>query len=157
AEEARIAGRLQHPGVPPVHDLGRLPDGRAFLAMKLIRGDTLEALLRDRHDPSHDRGRFVAVFEQVCQAVAYAHSQGIIHRDLNPANGRVGTFGEVQVMDGGLAKVLGSRERPRPEQVDAPTAEADGRPTAQGFTQAGSVLGTPAYMPPEQAAGASGK
>ena len=74
-DEARIAGQLQHPGIPPVHDLGTLPDGRPFLAMKLIKGRTLDALLGDRPDPAADRGRFVAAFEQVCQAVAYAHAR----------------------------------------------------------------------------------
>src|SRR5262249_38149978 len=99
ADEARITGQLQHPGIPPVHALGTLPDGRPFLAMKLIKGDTLDDLLKQRPDPSADRGRFVAAFEQVCQAVAYAHAHGVIHRDLKPANVMVGSFGEVQVMD----------------------------------------------------------
>src|SRR5262249_56881253 len=74
AGEARITGQLQHPSIPPVHDLGTLPDGRPFLAMKLIKGQTLEALLKTRPDPSAERGRFVAAFEQVCQAIGYAHS-----------------------------------------------------------------------------------
>src|SRR5262249_53194055 len=107
ADEARITGQLQHPNIPAVHDLGTLADGRPFLAMKLIKGDTLDALLKQRSDASADRGRVVAAFEQVCQAVAYAHAHGVIHRDLKPANVMVGSFGEVQVMDWGLAKVLG--------------------------------------------------
>src|SRR5262245_56725451 len=82
--EARITGQLQHPGVPAVHQAGTLPDGRPFLAMKLIKGRTLDELLADRPDPGHDRGRFVAAFEQVCQAVAYAHDRGVVHRDLKP-------------------------------------------------------------------------
>src|SRR5208282_2431225 len=104
--------------VPPVHDLGALPDGRPFLAMKLIKGHTLEVLLTSRPDPSHDRGRLVAVFEQVCQALAYAHTHGVIHRDLKPGNVMVGAFGEVQVMDWGLAKVLatGGEKPERPGQ-----------------------------------------
>src|SRR6185436_16979646 len=105
-DEARITGQLQHPNIPAVHDLGTLPDGRPFLAMKLIKGDTLEELLKARPDPATHRGRFVAVFEQVCQAMAYAHAHDVIHRDLKPANVMVGAFGEVQVMDWGLAKVL---------------------------------------------------
>src|SRR5262245_50092007 len=82
AGEARITGQLQHPSIPPVHDLGTLPDGRPFLAMKLIKGRTLDELLKTRPDPAADRGRLVAVFEQVCQALAYAHSHDVIHRDL---------------------------------------------------------------------------
>jgi tetratricopeptide (TPR) repeat protein/tRNA A-37 threonylcarbamoyl transferase component Bud32 len=157
ADEARIAAQLQHPGIPPVHDLGALPDGRPFLAMKLIKGDTLADLLRQRPDASAERGRFVAVFEQICQALAYAHAHEVIHRDLKPANVMVGSFGEVQVMDWGLAKVL-SRERERvlsdPNATVGATAVVSVRDSADQFTQAGSVLGTPAYMPPEQAIGA---
>jgi hypothetical protein len=99
ADEARITGQLQHPAIPPVHDLGSLPDGRPFLAMKLIKGNTLDALLKARTNPGEDRGRFVAVSEQVCQALEFAHAHGVIHRDLKPANVMVGSFGEVQVMD----------------------------------------------------------
>ncbi len=157
ADEARIAGQLQHPGIPPVHDLGTLPDGRPFLAMKLIKGDTLDDLLKARPDPSADRGRFVAAFEQICNALAYAHAHDVIHRDLKPANVMVGAFGEVQVMDWGLAKVLASRERERPEDPDetaAGTQVVSLRESDGSFTQAGSVLGTPAFMPPEQAVGA---
>ena len=159
ATEARIAGQLQHPGIPPVHDLGTLADGRPFLAMKLINGDTLDERLKQRRDPADDRGYFVGVFEQVCQAVAYAHSRGVIHRDLKPANVMVGNFGEVQVMDWGLAKVLASRGRESPESDD-PDATSGGTivRTEPGSdadaTQAGSAIGTPAYMPPEQAIGA---
>ena len=111
ADEARITGQLQHPNIPAVHDLGTLPDGRPFLAMKLIKGDTLDEQLKRRAAPSADRGRFVAAFEQVCHAVEFAHAHGVIHRDLKPANVMVGNFGEVQVMDWGLAKVLGERPR----------------------------------------------
>jgi serine/threonine-protein kinase len=158
-DEARIAGQLQHPGIPPVHDLGTLPDGRPFLAMKLIKGRTLDALLRDRPDLAGDRGRFLAAFEQVCQAVAYAHAHRVIHRDLKPSNVMVGAFGEVQVMDWGLAKVLADR----PEVTPEPPSDSDERLVTEirsardedgSETQAGSVLGTPGYMAPEQAAGA---
>jgi tetratricopeptide (TPR) repeat protein len=161
AGEAHIAAQLQHPGIPPVHDLGALANGQPFLAMKLIKGGTLDVMLAARPNPDHDRGRFVAIFERVCQALAYAHAHGVIHRDLKPANIMVGAFGEVQVMDWGLAKILGSRERERPE--DDPQATTGGtevvslRDSDGSFTQAGSVLGTPAYMPPEQAVGAIGK
>ncbi len=157
-DEARIAGQLQHPGIPAVHDLGTLPDGRPFLAMKLVKGNTLEALLRDRVASAVERGRFVAVFEQICQAIGYAHAHQVIHRDLKPSNVMVGSFGEVQVMDWGLAKVLASRERERPEldagETAAGTKIQSTRDSDGSETQAGSVLGTPAFMPPEQAIGA---
>ena len=156
ADEARIAGQLQHPGIPPVHDLGTLPDGRPFLAMKLIKGQNLSQLLAGRTDAAADRGRLVAVFEQVCQALAYAHSHGVVHRDLKPANVMVGAFGEVQVMDWGLAKVLGETPETKadPEATTAATQVVSLRDSDDKFTQTGSVLGTPAYMPPEQAIGA---
>jgi tetratricopeptide (TPR) repeat protein len=158
ADEACITGQLQHSNIPAVHDLGVLPDGRPFLAMKLIKGETLEDLLKHRGDDAEGRGRFVAAFEQVCQAVAYAHAHDVLHRDLKPANVMVGAFGEVQVMDWGLAKVLGARpgERTDPEETTAGTAVVSLRDSDDLFTQAGSVLGTPAFMPPEQAAGAVG-
>jgi len=122
--EARLAGQLQHLGVVPVHDLGRLADGRPFFAMKLIEGRTLTELLRERPDLGHDLPRFLRYFEAVCQAVGYAHSRGFIHRDLKPANVMVGAFGEVQLMDWGLAKVL-------PSELDShmPKASAKGPPS----------------------------
>src|SRR4051812_35978229 len=141
-DEARIAGQLQHPGIPAVHDLGTLPDGRPFLAMRLIKGRTLEALLHGRGPGSPN---LVAVFEQVCQAVGYAHAHGVVHRDLKPANVMIGAFGEVQVMDWGLAKVLtagGGAPRRRPgEDPDATlgTEIRSLRDTGDG-TQAGSLL-----------------
>jgi tetratricopeptide (TPR) repeat protein len=159
-DEARITGQLQHPGIPPVHDLGTLPNGRPFLAMKLIKGQTLDAILKARPDPSDDRGRFLAIFEQLCQAVAYAHAHHVIHRDLKPANVMVGAFGEVQVMDWGLAKVLTNREPPQSEateheaEMTAAMSEVESNRDDDSATKAGSVLGTPAYMPPEQAIGA---
>ena len=158
AEEARIAARLQHPGVAPVHDLGTLADGRPFLAMKLIRGRTLADLLHERPTPAADLPRLFTIFEAICQAVGYAHSKGVIHRDLKPGNVMVGAFGEVQVMDWGLAKVLGERlglpppeDDPNATAAHAPASEMAATPADR--TQAGSLLGTPAYMPPEQAAG----
>jgi eukaryotic-like serine/threonine-protein kinase len=154
-DEARIAGQLQHPGIPAVHAQGTLPDGRPFLVMKLVGGRTLDELLKDRPDPAADRARFLAAFEQVAQAVAYAHSRGVIHRDLKPHNVMVGTFGEVQVMDWGLAKVLAAGPA---DQAGRPPSDATGTgiqttPEARSSTQIGSVLGTPAFMPPEQAGG----
>jgi hypothetical protein len=156
-DEARITGQLQHPAIPPAHDVGTLPDGRPFLVMKLIKGETLDDLLRHRPDPAAERGRLVAVFEQVCQAIAYAHSHQVIHRDLKPSNVMVGAFGEVQVMDWGLAKVLSDRRDQGSGDPDETTGGTEVRTQRDGedqFTQAGSVLGTPAYMPREQAIGA---
>jgi serine/threonine-protein kinase len=163
-EEAQIGGQLQHPGVVPVYDIGRFGD-RPFFTMKLVKGQTLAALLAARADPNVDRPHLLGIALQVCQTLAYAHAKGVIHRDLKPANVIVGAFGEVQVMDWGLAKVLAeggiadeertSRERERP--VDGTlirTARSSGSAGSYGTdTEAGSLLGTPAYMPPEQANG----
>lgn len=158
-EEAQIGGQLQHPGIVPVHELGRLPDGRMFIAMKLVRGRTLAALMAARQSPGDERTRFLAIFEQVCQTVAYAHSKGVIHRDLKPSNVMVGSFGEVQVMDWGLAKVLNQGGTADDERAvsDGDDASAirtwrDGSEMLESHP--GSVLGTPSYMAPEQARGA---
>jgi serine/threonine-protein kinase len=155
-EEAQITGQLQHPGIPPILDVGTLPDGRPFIAMRLIKGQTLGELLAQRASPADDLSRFVGIFEQVAQTLAYAHSKHIIHRDVKPANILVGPFGEVQVVDWGLAKVLhkdeggrmkaeSSKDRSGPSFI-LPPSSLDG-------SHAGSVLGTPGYMAPEQARG----
>jgi tetratricopeptide (TPR) repeat protein len=159
ADEAHITAQLQHPAIPPVHDQGSLPDGRPFLAMKLIKGETLNEQLADRSDPGSGRGRFLATFENICQALAYAHDRHVIHRDLKPANVMVGSFGEVQVMDWGLAKVLNQRPSGAtdPDETHGGTEIRSTRDSDGSETHAGSVLGTPAYMPPEQAVGAIGK
>jgi serine/threonine-protein kinase len=153
-DEARITGQLQHPGIPPVHEVGVLPDGRPFFAMKLIKGRTLDELLKARSSPTEDLPRFLTIFEQICQTLAYAHSKGVIHRDLKPGNVMIGAFGEVQVMDWGLAKVLASRGREAPED-DAETSGIPVTRTATGTlaSRPGDVVGTPAYMAPEQARG----
>ena len=157
-DEARITAQLQHPGIPPVFEVGRLADDRPYLAMKLIKGRTLEELLKERPEPASDRGRFLAVFQQICQAVGYAHSKHILHRDLKPANVMVGAFGEVQVMDWGLAKLLASRTAGPRTSRSAGTETTCGTviQTARepdSATLAGSMLGTPAFMAPEQAGG----
>jgi eukaryotic-like serine/threonine-protein kinase len=147
--EAQVTGQLQHPGIPPVHEVGSLEDGQPFLAMKLIRGQTLDELFKHRRGPAEELPRWLAAFAQVCQAVGYAHSRGVVHRDLKPANIMVGAFGEVQVMDWGLAKV---RSAGGADLVE----EASGIATVRGAgeqTERGRVLGTPAYMAPEQARG----
>jgi Tfp pilus assembly protein PilF len=161
-EEAGITGRLQHPGIPPAHEVGRLADGRPYFSMKLIEGRTLADLLAERTTPQTDLPRFLKTFEQIAQTLAYAHSQRVIHRDLKPSNVMVGAFGEVQVMDWGLAKRLpreaaavdpqgapDESNRAEPTSVET-VAEAD---TAGSHTQAGQVLGTFSYMAPEQARG----
>jgi hypothetical protein len=156
-DEARITGQLQHPGVPAVHQVGYLPGGRPFLAMRLIRGRTLDELLADGRGEPGRSPNLLAVFEQVCQAVGYAHAHGVVHRDLKPANVMVGAFGEVQVMDWGLAKVLSGAAAARGGAADpAATLGTEIRATRDSSeeTQAGSLLGTPAFMPPEQAIGA---
>lgn len=99
--ESRITARLNHPGIPPVHAMGTLPDGVTYLAMKLVIGHTLAREMEARGST------LLEIFHQVCHAVGYAHSKGIIHRDLKPANVMVGEFGEVQVMDWGLARYDG--------------------------------------------------
>jgi tetratricopeptide (TPR) repeat protein len=155
-EEAQITGQLQHPGIPPIHEIGVLPDGRPFFAMKLIKGQSLAELLHQRRQPSEGLPRLLAIFVHVCQTLAYAHSKRVIHRDLKPSNVMVGKFGEVQVMDWGLAKVLGTKDAAAEseERVDAAgrriQTEAD---SVWDLTRSGCGFGTPAYMPPEQALG----
>jgi tetratricopeptide (TPR) repeat protein len=143
-EEAKVMARLQHPGIPPVHATGHLADGRPFLAMKLIRGQTLFHLLLDR--PADPVARFLPAFEQVCQAIGYAHSLGVLHRDLKPGNIMIGPFGEAQVMDWGLAKFVSGP--PCSALSDTPCTSPN-----PARTRLGSLLGTPAYMAPEQARG----
>jgi tetratricopeptide (TPR) repeat protein/tRNA A-37 threonylcarbamoyl transferase component Bud32 len=160
--EAEITGNLEHPGIVPVYGLGQDADGRPFYAMRLIPGDSLKQAIQRFHaadtadrDPGERTlamrellGRFVAV----CNAVAYAHSRGVVHRDLKPANVMLGPYGETLVVDWGLAKPFRLSE-------DRKNAEGDTlRPAFAGGlepTQVGRALGTPSYMPPEQAAGQS--
>jgi serine/threonine-protein kinase len=156
-EEAQIGGQLQHPGIVPVYELGTFADRRPYFTMKLVKGRTLAALLHARNSPQDELPRFLDIFEQVCQTVAYAHARGVIHRDLKPANVMVGSFGEVQVMDWGLAKVLKeggvADERPAPPEPEASVIRTVRSKSDVDDSQPGSVLGTPAYMAPEQAGG----
>ncbi len=139
--EARIIARLEHPSIVPIHDVGRLPDGRVFYTMKLVRGRRL-----DQHARAAGAvPELLRQYERVCEAVAFAHDAGVIHRDLKPENVMVGPFGEVLVMDWGVAKLRGERGPPRAAGGPAPDGTND--------TDHGTVLGTPGYMAPEQAAG----
>lgn len=149
-EEAQITSQLQHPGIPAIYQVGLLSNDRPFLAMKLIKGRTLEELMRGGEPINH-----LAVFEAMAQAVGFAHAHNVIHRDLKPTNIMVGAFGEVQVMDWGLAKILGAPPTQLPSAMEtrAPTVIQSLRDSSSHHTQAGSVLGTPAFMAPEQAIG----
>ena len=147
--EAKITARLPHPGIPPVYALGTLADGRPYLVMKLIEGPTLADELRHA-----DRPRLPASFERICETVGFAHALGIVHRDLKPSNVMVGAFGEVLVMDWGLAR--GTRnegEAKPPAEPFASTPRSELRAPHFQETQAGAIKGTPAFMAPEQARG----
>lgn len=151
-EEAQIAAQLQHPGIVPIHEIGRI-DGRPYFTMKLVRGETLTARIRQRGHGKDQLPALLRIFDSLCRTLAYAHARGVVHRDLKPANIMVDAFDEVQVMDWGLAKVgAASVEDPSPV-ADEPTIET--LRTAGNGTEslAGQVMGTPAYMAPEQARG----
>jgi serine/threonine protein kinase len=165
--EARLTGFLQHPGVPPIYDFGELVCGSKYLVMKLVEGETFAQRLSNQSTIGslHES---LAIFEQVVQTIAYAHAQGIVHRDIKPHNIMVGKFGEVQVMDWGMAKSFNSSCRQleakefsnrNPPEVAAANETAVNsidsslRDVERNATMAGDVFGTPAYMPPEQAQG----
>jgi serine/threonine protein kinase len=148
--EAQVLARLEHPGLVPVHDLGMLPDGRLFYAMKLVRGRRLDEHVRGLRSPAARLG----VFLRICDAVAFAHAHGVIHRDLKPQNVMVGPFGEVLVLDWGVAKMLADPEPATPPPI-APPPPREVDVEAATLTAAGTVLGTPGYMAPEQARGES--
>jgi tetratricopeptide (TPR) repeat protein len=157
-DEAKIAGQLQHPGIVPVYYLGMLTDDRPYFAMKLVKGRTLATLLSNRAHPSENLSQLLGIFEQISQALAYTHSRGVIHRDLKPSNVMIGRFGEVQVMDWGLAKVLdrgGKAASPPPGDTIAEDSitTPPRRPSDTDLSRSGSILGTPSYMAPEQARG----
>jgi serine/threonine protein kinase len=140
--EARVLARLEHPGIVPVHDVGRLQDGRLFYVMKRVRGRTL----REHLDELPDLTERLRIFERICEPVSFAHAHGIIHRDLKPENIMLGAYGEVMVMDWGVAKTL----------ADSGQADRGDEPAAGDGTQPGTVVGTRGFMPPEQARGEAG-
>ena len=154
--EARVTARLEHPGIVPVHDIGIDERGRAYFTMAMVRGQDLSQVLRAARDapdppsPGRTRARILQILVRVCEAVAFAHSRGVVHRDLKPSNIMVGPFGEAYVMDWGLARTAAGAH-PSPEEAGSPPDPVGIPPSAD--TLAGDVLGTPAYMAPEQARG----
>lgn len=156
--ESQVTGQLEHPNIVPVHDLGRLPDGTVFYTMKEVEGRSLDQVLRGIRKANPDivarysQMRLVGMLQQVCLGMEYAHARGAIHRDLKPANIMLGDFGEVLILDWGLAKVVGSMKEGH-EELDQPlelepVELSDG---AQLKTRDGYVQGTPPFMAPEQA------
>jgi serine/threonine-protein kinase len=151
-EEAQIGGQLQHPGIVPIYEMGLHPDSRPFFTMKLIKGRTLASLLADRKTPAEDLRKFLSIFETVCQTIAYAHARRVIHRDLKPSNVMTGGFGEVQIVDWGLGKVLRPQAAMHASPAGASVISVRAGPGA-AQSMVGSIMGTPNYMPPEQAQG----
>jgi PAS domain S-box-containing protein len=147
-DEARITGRLQHPGIAPIFHMGNLPDERPYFVMRLLHGHTLAELLAQRSHRHEDLPKHIKIFEQVCQAMAYAHVEGVIHLDLKPSNIMVAAFGVVKVMDWGLARAL-----PRGKALFNECSSSSDTCEVDWSTRRGSVFGTPSYMPAEQARG----
>ena len=139
--EARILAYLEHPGIVPVHDSGTLCDGRVYYVMKFVQGKRLDVYAATQPPVSE----LLRVFVRVCEPVAFAHSQGVIHRDLKPENIMTGNFGEVLVLDWGVAKILSAEVSRIPN--------SSGSPDSAGQTAQGTIIGTREYMAPEQAAG----
>ncbi len=156
-EEAQITGQLEHPGIPPVHELAVNQGNEVFFTLKLLRGRTLKEILRDLHIGQRDvrqrfsRTRLLQNFVSVANAVHFAHEKGVLHRDIKPANIMIGDYGEVQLMDWGVAKVMGLPDRFESMEEQVETVRTD----QELMTQQGQVRGTLLYMSPEQAQGRS--
>jgi tetratricopeptide (TPR) repeat protein len=155
--EAEVTGRLEHPGIVPVYGLGLYADGRPYYAMRFIKGQTMTAAITRFHGEKPVRFATLAFrsllsrFVTMCQAVAYAHSRGVLHRDLKPDNVMLGPYGETLVLDWGLAKVIGRAEKGEASPASAESSLQLGEGAAE--TAAGAVVGTPAFLSPEQAGG----
>ncbi len=157
--EAEITGGLEHPGIVPVYGLGKDADGRPIYAMRFIRGDSFRDAIAELYDPKKKAAspreqlfrlrRLLSRFVGVCNAVAYAHSRGVVHRDLKPENIMLGPYGETLVVDWGLARTTSAPTEGNIKEAPLRPASAD----AESATRQGTVMGTPAYMSPEQAAG----
>src|SRR5688572_25281440 len=139
--EAQIIARLEHPGIVPVHDVGTLPDGRVFYAMKYVRGSSLDEYAAQT-DSMRDRLR---KFQAACDAVAFAHAHGVIHRDLKPQNIMIGSFGEVLVLDWGVAKILRKRDIPAASEADTLMLPGNDSNNKPGDTTHGTIIGTRNY------------
>jgi WD40 repeat protein/serine/threonine protein kinase len=150
-QEARVTGQLEHPSVVPVYELGQRDDGTPYYTMKLVRGQTL-ATCFEKAKSLRERLVYLPHFANLCHAIAYAHSRGIIHRDVKPGNVMIGEFGETVVIDWGLAKVAGQYDL-HAETLGQTLAELSNPATSTTNTLLGQILGTPSYMPPEQARG----
>ena len=144
-KEARIIAQLEHPGIVPVHDVGTLSDGRIFYAMKYVQGSRLDHVLKENTDTDG----ILRLFEKICEAVAFANAHGVIHRDLKPENVMVGPFGEVLVMDWGIAKLLRQTENGLSGALNSLHPNSTD-------TDHGTIIGTRGYMSPEQERGESG-
>jgi serine/threonine protein kinase len=161
ADEIRVVGQLEHPGIVPIYDVGRDDTGQVYLVMKHLQGETMEDVIAKlRAGDSDYRSRFslehrVHLFLGVLDAVRYAHARGILHRDIKPANIQIGPFGEVTVMDWGIAKPIERKGETFAEPLGRTLLESHDRRLLQ--TQLGALAGTPLYMSPEQAAGRNGE